>query len=246
MIPGTASGAPGPPRPGQKGSGNARSPEFAAETPNRLAIMRLETKIPDTSWLGPFTRRHPNLVIECLSIVALPGDEFLGEYEIFGPPEDWTSEISTSPNVVDAQNLKALSNVGRYQVRFRQVVVAALAAHLAIIVRYPRTIENGILKVEVIATVRKIRRLVQALTEAGNEPRLVSLRRDALRSEPVLLTPVQRVLFRQALALGYYEVPRRITLTGLAQQVSRSKSTVSRTLALVDKKLAKFASATGA
>jgi predicted DNA binding protein len=60
------------------------------------------------------------------------------------------------------------------------------------------------------------------------------------------LTSIQRALFRQALALGYFEVPRRITLTQLAHKVSRNKSSVSTTLATVERKLAEFATTAGA
>jgi hypothetical protein len=60
---------------------------------------------------------------------------------------------------------------------------------------------------------------MERITEAGCEPHLVSLRRDSLRPVQPSLAPVQRVLFRQALALGFFEVPRRITLTRLADNV---------------------------
>jgi HTH DNA binding domain len=208
--------------------------------------MKLEAKIPNKSWLGSFSRHHPELVLECINLVTLPGGDSLGEYEIFGSPKDWTSEIARSPDVVEVENLEILPGVGRYRVRFREVIVAALATQLEIIVRYPRTVRHGILEVELIARLPQMRRLVRALREAGNEPRLVSLRRDSLRSVPLLLTPVQRTLFRQALASGYFEVPRRITLTGLAKVVSRDKSSVSRTLATVERKLAEVASVVGA
>ncbi len=57
------------------------------------------------------------------------------------------------------------------------------------------------------------------------------------------MTAVQRAMFRQALERGYFDVPRRITLTQLARELSRSKSTVSMTLATVERKLAEAAAA---
>jgi predicted DNA binding protein len=185
-------------------------------------------------------------VIECINLTALPGGDFLGEYELFGSPKECAEEIDDLPDVVEVEHLETQPGFARCRVRFHQVIVAALAAQHEVIIRYPRTVANGILSVELVASPLQMRRLVKDLAKAGAEPRLVSLRRDTLRSVPLLLTPVQRTLFHQALAQGYFDVPRRITLTGLARRISRSKSAVSETLAVVERKLTEFATSAGA
>jgi len=208
--------------------------------------MKLEVKIPDTVWLGRFTRDHPELALESTNLVALPCGDFLGEFEIHGSSNDWTHEIGRSPDVFEVENLEKAPESGKYRVRFHRSITAALAAQNEIIIRFPTTSKNGILGAELIARPSQMRRLVEALAKEGKEPRLVSLRRDSLRSVPLLLTPIQRALFRQALVSGYFEVPRRITLTQLAEKVSRNKSSVSRTLAIVERKLAELAGTVGA
>jgi hypothetical protein len=214
--------------------------------PDRLAIMKLEIGNLSTLWYDGFSRRHPELVLEATSVTSLPDSDTLGEYEIYGPPADWTREISESPDVVEVERLADSPDFGRYRIRYRQSPLIALATELEVLIRYPRTIRNGTLSCEVIARTSQLRRAVDALSRAGNEPHLVSLHRDSLRSVRMALTPTQRNLFRQALALGYFEVPRRITLTRLAEKVSRSKSSVSTTLATVERKLAESAAAAGA
>jgi predicted DNA binding protein len=208
--------------------------------------MKLEVTIPDTVWLGSFTRDHPELVLEGTHLVALPGGDFLGEFEIHGSSNDWTHEIGESPDVVEVENFEKGAESGRYRVRFHRSIAAALAAEHEIIVRFGSTSKNGILGFEMIARPSQMRRLIQALAKEGKDPRLVSIRRDSLRSVPLLLTPIQRTLFRQALAMGYFDVPRRITLTALAKEVSRSNSSVSETLAVVERKLAELARSVGA
>jgi predicted DNA binding protein len=208
--------------------------------------MRLEVKVPQKDWVGEFTRRHPELVVENLNITAVAGGDLLGEYEIYGPPVDWTSELASSPDVVEVDSLSVGPDLGRYRLQSRKTALLDLTKGLGLIARYPRTIQNGILECEVIARLSRLRRMVERYTEAGFEPHLVSLRRNTLRSAKLSLTPIQRALFRQALALGYFEVPRRITLTRLADKVSRNKSSVSTTLATVERKLAEFAVTAGA
>jgi predicted DNA binding protein len=208
--------------------------------------MKLDVRIAHRVWLGDFSRRHPELLIECISLLALGAAGYLGEYEFFGSSRDWTDEIAEAHGIVEVERLDAAPNFGRYRIRFRQAVVATLAARYEVLIRYPRKLMNGILSVELVARLSRMRRLVAILAKGGLEPQLVSLGRASLRSAPLILTPVQRSLFRQALALGYFEVPRRITLTGLAGKVGRSKSSVSRTLAAVEQKLAQIAARSGA
>jgi predicted DNA binding protein len=208
--------------------------------------MKLEVKVPQKDWVGEFTRRHPDLVVVNVNLMAVAGGDLLGEYEIYGPPVDWTNELAGSRDVVQVEGLNLGPHLGRYRVRSRKSVLFDLATELEVIARYPRSIKNGLLECEVIALLSQLRRAMERFTEVGCEPHLVSLRRDSLRSVQLSLTPIQRALFRQALALGYFEVPRRITLTQLADKVSRNKSSVSTTLATVERKLAEFAVAAGA
>ena len=240
------SGLSRPSRKGFKGLGSGRSSAPAPGSPDRVAVMKLELKIPLEVWVGSFSHRHPELVIDAINIMGLPCDETVGECEIYGPSVDWTDEIAEYPNVLEVHALGTLPNPGRYRIRYRRSPFVAVTMEDEVLVRYPLTIKGGFMECEVIAWRSKIRHLVDALADTGHEPRLVSLRRDSLRSVHMILTPIQRALFRQALALGYFDVPRRITLTRLAEKVSRNKSSVSKTLATVERRLAEFASVAGA
>jgi len=61
----------------------------------------------------------------------------------------------------------------------------------------------------------------------------------AYKRNPTLneLTPRQLEIYQKAKKAGYYETPRRITLTQLAKQENLSKSTLSILLQKVHKKL---------
>lgn len=214
---------------------------IAPRPSDRLAIMRLEVAAPSSLWYAGFSRQHPDLVLEVTSVTSLADDDTLGEYEIYGPPEDWTREIRESANVREVECIGGTPELGRYRVRYHQSALVALANELEVLVRYPRTIRDGILSCEVIARRSQLRRLVDEAAKLGYAPRLTSLNQGSLRSVRLRLTSAQRAVFRHALALGYFEVPRRISLTRLAEKLSRSKSTISETLAVVERKLAETA-----
>ena len=212
---------------------------------DRIAIMRLELRMPADIWYSALTLRHPDLVVEVTSVAPVPGTNSLAEVEIYGPAVDWSSEIAGCSDVQEVHRLSLRPDLGRYSVRYRQTVIITIATELEILIRYPRTIQNGILTCETIAPVSQLRKALAVLRDLGTDPRITSLRRDVLRSVRLTLTPSQGALFRQALALGYFEVPRRISLTRLAERVTRSKSSVSEMLAVVERKLAHSTSVAG-
>lgn len=53
------------------------------------------------------------------------------------------------------------------------------------------------------------------------------------RSRP--LTPRQREILLRAVHGGYYEYPRRITLTDLAREIGIAKSTLSESLIMIER-----------
>jgi predicted DNA binding protein len=209
--------------------------------PDRIVIVKLEFEIDSSVWASGFTRRHPELVLTALDVMAVTGDQLLAEYDVHGPSIDYTREIAAFPDVIGVERLAVGPGVGRYRIRSRASPMFKAERKYEILVRYPAASQNGVSKLELVGPLSRLRSLLRHLRATGRAPRLVSLAPDSFRSHRLLLTPTQRTLFRQALSAGYFEVPRRITLTQLAQKVSRSKSSVSQLLAVVEQKLAKSA-----
>lgn len=249
---------------------NAQGNASPTDSSDRVVAIKLEVIPPVGYWAGTFSRRHPELIVEAVNVVAIDHKGIVGEFEIHGADTDWTKEIAGCPGVFDVENLSAQRYSGRYRVRYRYSPLVPLVSESQSLVRFPATVRNGRMDCELIVWRPQLRRLLEGLSEFGNKARLVSLGppgprrrtltfvrgskhgptpqgdRNSRRSATLDLTPTQRLLFHQAFALGYYDVPRRITLTKLALKVSRSKSSISKTLAAVDGKLAAFGIASGA
>lgn len=210
---------------------------------DRYAIVKIEIPIPQNLWYAAFTRRHPEVVVEINNLVSLDGTLVLAELEIFGTEEDLTREISLYDDVERVERIHGLTEVSTYRVVFQNPVPVELANNLRIVLRYPRVVREAVFSCETIAQVSKVHEYVEQLRAAGLTCRILSMRHDTLRSARPILTPTQRDLFRRAYALGYFEVPRRITLSALAREVGRSPSSVSETIAIVERKLAALGAA---
>jgi predicted DNA binding protein len=209
--------------------------------PDRLALVRMEFPIPDDVWTGSFTREHPEVILQLYSLATGADGKLIGDYEVVGPGRDWQAEIARQPNVVEARCLDLKAPPSRYRVVFASTTLINLTGRLRVVVRFPVTARAGRVSFEVVDRLSRIRALVAGLRERGIAPRVTSLTQDSSVTGQVTFTAVQQETFRRAFAAGYFDVPRRITLTELAAQLGRSKSSVSVTLALVERKLAQAA-----
>ncbi|MGD0589126.1 MAG: helix-turn-helix domain-containing protein [Thermoplasmata archaeon] len=217
-------------------------------------------KIPKEIWYGRFSREHPELVLDVVNVVYTDRGEVDGEFEVNGSSVDWTSAIGVYPDVIEVETLEFGFSSGRYRVRFRQSKFSHVWRSLDFLARFPRTVVNGSMTSEAIAWKSRLASILDTLSAIGVEPRLLSLRRVPGRKNSVsvsvahsdhparlvTMTPVQRGLFRQAMVSGYFDVPRRITVTELAKKVSRTKSSVSVMLCRVERSLADSAAQAGA
>ncbi len=96
----------------------------------------------------------------------------------------------------------------------------------------PFTVRDGWVEWEFVTDHNHVKELVKALKKSGLPHRIHSLSKEA---ESRLLTIRQREIFDLAVSSGYYETPRRITLTGLAESAGVSKSTLCEMIHLIEK-----------
>ena len=82
-----------------------------------------------------------------------------------------------------------------------------------------------------------MRALLEALRSSGVPAEIEAVRPGPLRGLTATLTERQREILRRAVLDGYFEVPRRISLTELARRVGVATSTLSVTIAVIEKKL---------
>ncbi len=214
---------------------------------DHYVVTRIRYELPPTCWVSEFTRKDPNRSVEVQNIMGLTPKHILGLFAIFVQDSDvsqvdWTKEIAASPDVLKVDRVELVPGFSEYIVLSHGTSSTALAREFAVVLHYPRVIRNGIITCETVARKSQLRGFMTALRDAGLNASIVSLRRDAINSSRLLFTPIQRELFHRTVMAGYFQVPRRITLTRLAQNLGRSKSSLSETLAVIERKLVDYAS----
>jgi len=207
-------------------------------TPDRLFLATLRIRIPDGLWTGPFSRAHPTTRLEVLNQGEVTPETSVSDYWISGgPPGTWAPEIARYPDVVRVDSLAEVGDGSLYRIVYRNPPVVYLYRRLHLPLQFPLRIQAGRISWEIAARYSAFREILAHARGADPDVTIVSIRRGPLRSHLPMLTESQQALLAQAMAAGYFAVPRGITLTALARKLDRSKSSISESIALIEKKL---------
>jgi hypothetical protein len=206
---------------------------------DHFAVVKIRFELPHTHYLYPFSRAHPDMLIVITATQNLSENRVLAELELVeASPSDRQSEMEALKGVISVSRLGPVGPHTRIQGIAERPSFLVLADQLEVLCRYPRFVRNGEHTMEVASRVSQLRKLVHGLRAISPEVTIAAFGRDRMRTIPPSLTTRQSALLHQALAAGYFDVPRRISLTGFAHQLGRSKSSMSRALALIEKTLA--------
>ncbi len=173
-----------------------------------------------------------------MSRLDLDRGRSLSDVRVHAPaPGPWLEAVRALPPVEEAEELEATADGIHLRVVHRTSPFVAIFRELRLMRRFPFVIDAGVASWVVVAPERKIRELLAQLQKAAPSATLASIRRAVPGGGDGVLTARQADLLRRAMAAGYFEVPRRISLTELAARLDLSASSLSETLAVAEKKL---------
>ncbi|WP_179213560.1 helix-turn-helix domain-containing protein [Halorubrum vacuolatum] len=201
-----------------------------------MTWVRIRLSVPEDTWLGDISRRHPRTAFRLrgavgngtshllASLVTADGDAIIAELERHDGVE--------SAAVVGRTDHEVTLNLTAEPPRF---VAAADASGLPL--EFPIEVIDGGTTVEVLCDQERLSAFGRALAREGVlfDVNCVSRSEGATR----LLTETQHDLLTEAVDAGYYDTPRECTLTELAERYGIAKSTCSETLHRAEERLVK-------
>lgn len=197
-----------------------------AEVPIRAC---LDVEVPGALWVARVSRDHPGLRVEVLSLLPL-GAEAVVLVRLQGPDVPAALEdIRLHPSVVESQQVAREPAVVRVKMRGPHPLGALMSSEA--LLEFPFPIQNGNATWSLVCPRPRLEVLLGRLRgmEVPFEVRSI----EPYRS-PEGLTPRQQEILDAAYREGYFEVPRRITLTHLAERLGVAKSTLSETLRRIE------------
>jgi predicted DNA binding protein len=198
----------------------------------------MKVVLPQSTWLHSLTVAHPDCHIEVLDRLLLTDRLMLTEARLHGPGfPDMAREVGLLPTVEQVEILEDDGSSGLVRVTHRTPDFMELFRKFRVLRRFPFSVMDGTAIWVVVGPDAKVRELLEGLSRLVPQVRVEAIHEAASASRHPLLTRRERELFRRAMSEGYFDVPRRVSLTELARRVNLAKSTLSRTLAIVERKL---------
>ncbi len=191
--------------------------------------------LPEELWITILSKKYPKVIFEILSI--MPTEEMKGNalFKISGRElGKILSEIKTHPTSLEVYLISDTPQSKIINVKTKDPWLLLSLVKSEVILKMPVNVQTGIAEWEILAPQEKIRRFNELLEKNGLQFELKSIQK---YTENTTLTERQSEVLDLAVKLGYYEIPRKITLTALAKQLKIAKSTLSGILRRIDKKL---------
>lgn len=188
----------------------------------------LSVTLPETTWIGRLSREFPAATFRVLA--ALPAENHgVGLVEIdAADPQAAVDAIAAADGVTVAESIRANDRQVLVQFETAQPLLLLSLRAAGVPLSLPMTIRDGTATLEATAAQDRLSELGDQLRAIGLPFEVESIRGSV--DAEALLTDRQRELLVAASEQGYYDTPRRCSLTELAESVGIAKSTASETL----------------
>lgn len=199
---------------------------------------RIQVALDPRKWLGGFSTAHPTIRLEVVDRLEIGDGVTMFEVRLVGDDgSGWEREIRSRPGVEEVEVLAAADGEEVLRVFFRGRTFIPMLRSLRLVRHFPFPVQNGVATWTVVGSSEKVQELLRRLKTDAKGFRVDSIRHGDSRGGHSVLTPRQKDLLERALAEGYFDVPRRISLTKLAPKIGVASSTLSVSLAVIEKKL---------
>lgn len=193
-----------------------------------MPYANLTITVPRSVWIGELTRSYPETRFRVLA-AATADDSGVARIELVGPdPEAVCEEMQSYDAVTDLEIFEAEPEHYRIQIETTMAILLRAIEGSGVPLETPFEVQEGNLKLEATVPQHRLSKLGEQLGEFGI-PFSIERIQHEMESDD-LLTDRQQWLLYEAIDRGYYDTPRRITLTELAEELDIAASTCSEVL----------------
>jgi len=189
---------------------------------------RLRVELPDDPWVADVSRDHPEALFEVLTALPEEGKGF-GLFRFRSDSVESVLEgIRAHETIEEASVIQQTNGAATVQIVTSKPMLLLAAKRSGTPIEMPVEIKDGTAIVDVSAGHDRLSELGEQFSAMGIDFEIEYIQQ---RLQPdQLLTDRQRELLRLAVSMGYYDTPRRCTLTELSEEIGLAKSTCSETL----------------
>lgn len=193
-----------------------------------MTLVRLHLTIPEGTWIADVSRAYPDATFRVLA--AVPGREggFMLVSVDSGDVGGVVEALTAHERVGGLEVIQCSGGEATVQFSVGRAPIMQAAKRSGLPIELPFRVTDGTATIDLLGSRDRLLEFGRQLETAGIDYEIESV--DRRRHLDQLLTDVQRDLLCEAIERGYYDSPRRCTLTELAEAVGIAKSTCSETL----------------
>ena len=199
--------------------------------------LSIQIRLPEGHWAGDLTRQLPHVVLRIEEHMPLSKGMGTAKTIINGPNMDQCLDLLDKHEGIDEVSIYSANDtmldlnltIKRGGGGFLRALSKA-----TVVPKTPFEVRDGWVEWEFSTDQEHARTLIGALKTGDIPHRILSFGHE---QPSRLLTPRQREVFDLAVQEGYYDSPRRITLTSLAEKLSVSKSTVCELIHIIEHRI---------
>lgn len=194
-----------------------------------------QLEVPEGAWCSLASVPGERLALQVVAMSRLADGRVVEDVEILGP--GWrlaVARIGAHPRVSSVKVLRKEEDRSMLRVVHAGCAVIDAVASTAVLPRFPLRLQSGEEQCLLYATAAEAETFVRAVAASGARVRVHGVRLPVRRAG---LTARQREVLEAARRAGYYDAPRRVSLTELAEVLGIAKSTLSELLVHIESRI---------
>jgi len=202
-----------------------------------IVQIKLSIEIPQDKWLATFNKNYPELNFHILSNFPIGENLGITSFQIRGPSvKRFISDFREKLTEKTAQILYEGESLVILNVKEVDPWILNTLVKTELLISYPVLVKDGKIRIEAITNRSKVDKFLIQLNKKGIKAKI---ERIGYYYKSTLLTQRQNEIISLAYQNGFFNIPRKVSLSEFANDLSISKSALSETLRRISKKLAK-------
>ncbi|MFX1448122.1 MAG: helix-turn-helix domain-containing protein [Promethearchaeota archaeon] len=211
----------------------------------KSSLARIKIKFPDELWISEIFKKFHDVRMEIEHFLPYDFENSIGNsiIEIFHHNIDLIiEEIMQHKSVLEISVLEKEETRVKFNVRTKDPFLLYAIINCGVLVNFPVRVREGYAFWRLVSSRERIDKLLNLFDQKGIDYTLLRIGTSpySIDDEKNKLTLDESIILDKAISLGFFEIPRNISLEELANELGKSKSALSVTLRKIIKKKVMF------
>lgn len=209
------------------------------------SLARIKIKFPEQLWISEVFKNFPDAKMEISHFLPYDLEKSIGNsvveimhYDL----ETIIEQVSNHPSVFELNVIETKENKVKFNVKTKDPYLLYAIIKCGVLIDFPVRVEEGFAYWRLISTRERIDQLLTLFEEKNIDFKLLRIGKSpySIEDDKNKLKLDELNVLDKAISLGFFEIPRKISLEELANKLGKSKSALSVKLRKIIKKKVLF------